>query len=399
MAYPYWRLSAFYLFYYACLGTWIPYWPLYVQYIGHSALVIGLTSAVFHSTRIIAPNIWGYISDSSGERLKIIRLGCFFAFVAILGMLLSTKVWVLTFVLLVFSFFWSAVLPQFEVLTLNYLGSRQAHNYGRVRLWGSIGFIFAVFGCGAIFNWLPLSTFPWILCAVLLMLWWSSLVVPPQQASPGREVETGQESFLKIALKRHVWGYLVAVILMMASFGPYYGFFSILLKDTGYPLISVSLFWCVAIAAEVLIFVYIRQMYRFVGIRNLLLTSIVLAAIRWLITGAFPENVALMTFAQTLHAFSFAAFHACMIEFIRRLFPQSQHGRGQAMFNSLGYGVGSVLGAVFAGLVWDDLGATTYFFAAGLALCAFVFAYIATLHQDFYEAPEKSGELNDSSVS
>lgn len=394
MAYPYWRLSAFYLFYYACLGTWIPYWPLYVQYIGHSALVIGLTSAVFHSTRIIAPNIWGYISDNTGERLRVIRLGCFFAFVAILGMLLSTKVWVLTLVLLIFSFFWSAVLPQFEVLTLNYLGSRQAHSYGRVRLWGSIGFISAVFGCGAIFDWFPLSAFPWVLCVTLLMLWWSSLVVPPQESSPAGNAGNGQQSFLKIALKRHVWAYLVAVILMMASFGPYYGFFSILLKDTGYPLISVSLFWCVAVASEVLIFVYIRQFYHFVGIRSLLLASIILAAVRWVITGAMPQNIALMTFAQSLHAFSFAAFHACMIEFIRRLFPHNQHGKGQAMFNSLGYGAGSVIGAIFAGLVWDELGASTYFYAAGAAVLAFVFAYIATLHQDFYDADEGAGDVH-----
>jgi PPP family 3-phenylpropionic acid transporter len=390
LAFPYWRLSAFYLFYYACLGTWIPYWPLYVQYIGHSALVIGLTSAVFHSTRIIAPNIWGYISDSTGERLKIIRYGCFFAFVAILGMLLSTKVWVLTTVLLIFSFFWSAVLPQFEVLTLNYLGSRQAHSYGRVRLWGSVGFIAAVFICGAIFDWVPLSAFPWIICTVLLMLWWSSLMVPPQEDSPVTADGLGQESFLQIARKRHIWGYLIAVILMMASFGPYYGFFSILLKDTGYPLISVSLFWCVAVAAEVLIFVYIRQLYQFVGIRNLLLASIALAALRWVITGWVPENVALMTFAQALHAFSFAAFHACMIEFIRRLFPHHQHGKGQAMFNSLGYGAGSVIGALLAGLVWDDLGADTYFYAAGLTVLAFFFAYRATAHQDFHQADDKA---------
>ena len=392
MAYPYWRLSSFYLFYYACLGTWIPYWPLYVQYIGHSALVIGLTGAVFHSTRIIAPNIWGYISDSSGERLKIIRLGCFFAFVAIMGMLLSTKVWALTLVLLLFSFFWSAVLPQFEVLTLNYLGSRKAHSYGRVRLWGSVGFIAAVFGGGAIFDWLPMSAFPWLICAVLLMLWWSSLMVPAQAASPVREIEPESESFLTIAFKPHVRGYLIAVILMMASFGPYYGFFSILLKETGYPLVSVSLFWCIAIAAEVLIFIYIRQLYQYVGIRNLLLASTFLAAIRWVITGVNPESVAWMTFAQTLHAFSFAAFHACMIEYIRRLFPHSQHGKGQAMFNSIGYGTGSVLGAVLAGLVWDDMGANTFLLAAGLSIFAYAFVFIATRHQDFYDPDMGSTE-------
>jgi len=377
--YPYWRLSSFYLFYYACLGAWIPYWPLYVQYIGHTAFVIGITNAVFHSTRIIAPNLWGYLSDSTGKRLTI---------VAILGLLWGSNVWLLALVLFVFSFFWSAVLPQFEVLTLNYLGSEQAYDYGRVRLWGSVGFITAVFGAGWVFDLFPFAIFPWVICAVLVLLWVSSLIVPAGAGSEELENEvnhTPGTSFLKTVSQHHVWAYLLAVILMQISFGPYYTFFSILLTNSGYPLIAVSFFWCVAIGAEILIFIYIRYFYKWLGVRNLLIISIALSVLRWVITGAYADNVAVMTFAQLLHAFSFATFHACMIEQVRRLFPASQHGKGQALFNSVGYGLGAVLGAAGSGLLWAYLEHQLFYVAAFMSGLSLIIASLVLRHDDFSE--------------
>ena len=390
MTYPYWRLSSFYLFYYACLGAWIPFWPLYVQHIGHSAVIIGLTSAVFNSTRIIAPNLWGYLSDTTGRRLTVIRYGCFFAFIAIMGMLWGTEVWALTAVLFIFSFFWSAVLPQFEVLTLNYLGSKQAHNYGRIRLWGSIGFILAILGCGWIFDILPMSIFPWIICLLLMLLWFSSLIVPDNKNTKPQTDESllSGQSFLQIISKHHVWAYLISVILMQISFGPYYNFFSILLTEAGYPLTTISLFWCVAIGAEILVFIYIRYFYRLCGVGNLLMISIALSILRWIITAAYAENIAVLIFAQALHAFSFATFHACMVEQVRRLFPANQQGKGQALFNSLGYGLGAVLGAVGSGLLWTTLGHQLFYVAALMSCCSLIVAVAVHRHNDFAE-PER----------
>jgi len=387
---PYWRLSSFYLFYFACVGAWIPYWPLYVQHLGHGALAIGLTGAVFSAARIIAPGIWGYLSDASGRRLQVIRHGCFCAFVAILGLIWARDIWLITLVLLPFSFFWSAVGPQFEVLTMHYLGHRAANHYGRVRLWGSVGFILAVLCGWLLFEWVSIARFPWLIAVLLLLLWGSSLAVPSRAASraqgadaQGRAGHRIKQSFRASLMRRHVWVYLLAVVLMQISFGPYYNFFSILLADFGYPLMAVSLFWLVAIGAEIFVFIYVSRFYRWLGVGNLLLLSMVLTVLRWMITGAFPDHIALLIFAQALHAFSFATFHACMIEQIQRLFPPAQQGRGQALFNSAGYGVGAVAGALLSGLLWEPLGAALFYLAALVAAVALLMGWLALRHRDF----------------
>ena len=198
---------------------------MYVEYIGHSAVIIGTTNAVFYFTGIIAPNLWSYLSDLTGQRLAVIRYGCF---LAVSDLLWPSGAWVLISLLFVFSFFLSAVLPQFEVLTLDYLGSKQAHDSGRVRLWGSIGFTCTVFIVGWSFEVLPVSVFPWSTCTLFTAFMVSSLVMPAKTALADEEPSAKlavEEGFLKSLAKQHIRACFLSVILMQISFGPYHNFF------------------------------------------------------------------------------------------------------------------------------------------------------------------------------
>lgn len=364
---PYWRLSAFYFCYYACLGSWIPYWPLYLQHIGHGAIVIGITGAVFHATRVIAPNLWAYLADRTQRRLRIIRIGCFAAFVAILGMLLGTQVWWLTLVLLVFSFFWSAVLPQFEVLTLGFLG-RKSHDYGRIRLWGSWGYIAAVLLIGAFFSLFSLSFFPMLVALILLLLWISSITVP----TPVQESHEAGPSFGAALLKPQVLSFLFCVILVQISFGPYYAFFSIHLSDLGYSSVEIGGIWSLAVLSEIVLMFSVRHLLGGLGVFRLLVLTLVLTAIRWCILWKEGDTLFWIVVIQLLHAFSFGAFHACVIEQVRRFFPGRNHGRGQAIFSSIGYGLGAVIGAAMAGFLWDVLGDQLFIISAAFCLIALI---------------------------
>ena len=85
----YWRLSAFYFLYFGLLGTLVPYWSLYLKDLGFSATTIGLLMAVPHLTKVVAPNLWGWLADRSGARMRIIRLGNLAA--ALVQLLQDTK--------------------------------------------------------------------------------------------------------------------------------------------------------------------------------------------------------------------------------------------------------------------------------------------------------------------
>ncbi|HIJ47852.1 MAG TPA: MFS transporter, partial [Gammaproteobacteria bacterium] len=108
------------------------------------------------------------------------------------------------------------------------------------------------------------------------------------------------------------------------------------------------------------------------GERNLLLMSLLLGAVRWLMTALFAESLLLMFLVQMLHAASFGVIHAVSIHMIHDLFRGKLQGRGQALYSSLSFGVGGVVGSLLGGYVWTTQGASSIFIlSALLSLLAF----------------------------
>jgi len=112
------------------------------------------------------------------------------------------------------------------------------------------------------------------------------------------------------------------------------------------------------------------------GARNLLLAALALSALRWYLIGHFVDELAILLFAQTLHAASFGLYHAVSIELFHRLFRGSHQGRGQALYSSISFGAGGALGSYISGQLWDQGGATLIFnLSSIIALIAFVIAW------------------------
>ena len=134
---PYWALSSVYFFYFASLGILMPYLGLYLQSLGYVAAQIGLVFASIQGTKIIAPNIWAWISGGRQEIIKMVRLAALLSVVFFSFMLMNNTLMTIIIISFLFSFFWNALLSQFEVVTLNLLGD-ETESYGKIRLWGCL---------------------------------------------------------------------------------------------------------------------------------------------------------------------------------------------------------------------------------------------------------------------
>ena len=369
---PYWRLSGFYFFYFASLGALIPYWSLYLKSLGFGAAEIGNLMAILMATKIISPNIWGWVADHTGRRMAIVRTGCLISMLAFVGVFFSDSFIWLMLVMVVFSFFWNATLPQFEATTFSHLGE-QTQRYSSIRLWGSIGFIAAVWGLGSVLEGVNISLLPMILLLLFAGIWLSSLIVPEEAAG---HLSLDHEPLRKLLSRPEVVGLLLACFLMQASHGPYYTFFSIYLQDYGYSLSSIGALWALGVAAEVGIFLLMSRLVPLCGLRQLLLGSLLLAALRWLITALYPASMGMMVFAQCLHAASFGVYHAAAIHYIHTFFTGRHQGKGQALYSSLSFGAGGALGSFYSGYLFDGFGARSMFLVAMLlALSGFLIAW------------------------
>ncbi|CAN7388596.1 MFS transporter [Pseudomonas solani] len=366
-ALPYWRLSGFYLFYFALLGATAPFLGLYFAHLGFSPARIGELVAIPMLMRCVAPNLWGWLGDRSGRRLAIVRFGalctlCTFALIFID----KSYAW-LAMIMALHAFFWHAVLPQFEVITLAHL-KEQAARYSQIRLWGSIGFILTVVGLGKAFEVFSLDVYPLALVVIMAGIVASSWWVP--NATPlARDNGLEQGGFIAQLRQPGVLAFYLCVGLMQLSHGPYYTFQTIYLEALGYPRGFIGQLWALGVVAEVLMFLVMARILARFSVRQVLAASFLLAALRWLLLGHFADNLAVLLFAQVLHAATFGSFHAAAIHFVQRQFGPQQQGQGQALYAALA-GTGGALGALYSGYSWTSLGASWTFAIASLAALA-----------------------------
>jgi len=373
---PYWRLAGVYFFYFAYLGAFAPYFSLYLSALGIAAAGIGVIMALPQLVRIFAPHVWGWLADRGDRRLRVARIGTVIGTAIYCGLFAAGSFETLFVVVLLMSFFLSAALPLVEVTTLTHLGEHTAR-YGRIRVWGSVGFIAAVLVVGYALDRLPIGVLLWIMLAILIGAVALMLAVPE---APRVEHAHDHIPIAHVVRQPQVVALIVACALMAVAHGPYYTFYSIYLVAHGYTKGAVGWLWALGVICEIAIFFWSSHLFRAFTLRQVLITSFALAAARFMIIAWCADSLLLLLFAQTLHAASFGSFHAAALGYVHRFFRGRNQARGQAIYTSLTFGFGGTLGGLYAGYAWERFGAGLTF--TGAALCAFAGMLILWLKLD-----------------
>ena len=371
-ALPYWRLSGYYFFYFAFIGAFSPYFGLYLQSLSFSAWDIGLLMSQMQLMRLFGPNLWGWLADRFGQRVVIIRLAGAISLAGFSAFFWLDKLPAMLMAMAVLAFFWSAALPLVETLTFDHLREERGR-YSRIRLWGSIGFIVAVMGTGAVLDLLPPVSILWVCWSILIGILVFALFVPE---SPPTTHPHNAPSISEILRRPQVRALMLACFAMSAAHGAFYVFYSIHLAEHGYSKTEVGALWSLGVVAEIFVFMWMARLSRRFSLRTILLASFAAAVLRFLLMGWGVESVALMVFVQLLHGLTFGAYHAASIAAVNLWFPGKAQGRGQALYSSLSFGAGGLLGALISGATWDDWGAGwTFTLASFFALLGFLLVW------------------------
>ncbi len=365
---PYARLSGFYFFYYAVVGAYLPYWALYLAWLGYSPVEIGTLMAVAAGTRLFAPLLWGWYADHAEVRMPIIRTASFLSLVFFVMIPFVHSFTALMLIMLVYSFFWNATLPQFEAVTLNHL-QEEEHRYGSIRLWGSVGFVVAVIAVGPLLDRTGLEPLPFMIAALSLAMGVVSLWIPDSTYKPSAQPD--DKGLWRVLRQPVVISLLLACFLSQVSFGPYYAFFSIFLEEHGYSRSMIGMLWSLGVVAEIGVFMYMGQLLRRFSASRLMLAALALTALRWGVLAVSVESLAALLFVQVLHLATFGVYHAVSLHMIHRLFRGRLQGRGQAIYSSISFGAGGGIGVFLSGWLWETWsGEWVYAAAAGVATLA-----------------------------
>lgn len=376
---PLWAFALLSALYFGFIGYFNPYLPLWLKELGFGTLAIGVLSSVQSLTRVLAPYGWGWVSDHTGHRVWLMRIASSLAFVCAWG-LVATPRWVdpgfayVAIVLFVMFCNTSAMMPMAEAAMSQMVsrgGTLDVGRYGRVRVWGSIGFIITVVVFGFWFDTRGLDGFAW--GAVLLL---AGLVATAWRLPAAREsTHEGSvaPSLAPVMAQPAVRWFFVSLFFMILAHVALYAFFSLYLDELGYSKRVVGMLWAVSVLVEIVWFLDQGRWLPRWKLSSWMAFACGLACLRFAATAAFGASLVVLVIAQAVHAITFAAHHTVCIAFINRHFPDRLRGRGQALYTVIGYGLSGLAGGVAGGALSEALGFEAVFWAAS------VIAGIATL--------------------
>ena len=356
------RLSRFYFIYYFFVGAFVPYWGLYLKAEQFSPADIGILMSLFQISRIFAPNFWGWLADHTGKRAQWIKLTAFLGLCGFTAVFWAHGFYWLFFVMAALSLFTSSTLPLAESLTLAHLATTNGH-YSRIRMWGSLGFIVAAVVLGFLIDFAGIKSLLWFLLMVQMTLFILSYTLPDPKVVAH---EHDHYSIWQVIKQPNVIALLIGCALMVTAHGVLYNFYSIYLSDYGYSKGMIGLLWAVGVICEIGIFILMPKIMARYTLKTILLVSLVLAVLRFGMIGLAVDSVVVLILAQTLHAATFGSFHAASIEVITQFFNGRHQAKGQAIYNSVAYGIGGTIGGVSGGYALQYLGGQQTFMLAAI---------------------------------
>ena len=349
-----------YFLYFGVLGIYLPFFNLYCYHLGFSGLKIGILSAVRSVAMVVFPLVWGALADRLNARRPIYILCSFCSALIWMQFLFTVDFVAMLIITILYGMFYAPIISFLEAFAMFILGEEKK-SYGRIRVWGSIGFILVVLVLGKIIDLYSVAIIVVLILVGSLMFSLISTKIPVIQLTKKKRQPKSAGSLLD----GRVLVFLFCAFLMLVSHGAYYGFFSIHLENMGYGSTFIGLTWALASAAEILVMIRSDQIFRRFSLESVLIFSFMVAALRWFVL-CFVQSAAAILLSQVMHAVTYGTFHIASILYIDRLTPNEAKTLGQAVNNAISYGLGLMVGFFFSGYLYQISGSFTLFLISSL---------------------------------
>ena len=359
-------VRALYFAYFAFVGIFSPYLSLWFDARGLSIAEIAVLMALPQALRIVAPPFWGWLADRGGRRVALLRGAAVGARVVVRLIPLATRPLEYAGLMLLLFFLTAAQMPIGEAIALD-VAAGDAGRYGRMRLWGSVGFILAVLAGGPALEAFGLRALPVLMAVPMALLVVVTLRLREPRAT--RPSASGAPVLARLREPATV-AFLASAFLMVFAHAALYAFFSLFLERHGYGTTAIGAIWGVGVAAEIVLFLLQRRLFERASPMRLLAFSFLVCALRFAMVAVSDGTLWVLLCAQTMHAVTFGLHHSASMAVLHRWFEPAQQARAQAAFIVVAYGFGGTLGGLVAGWLWEHVSPGAAFHGAAVAALA-----------------------------
>lgn len=352
-------LASFYFFYFAIVGIYVIFLPKVLAMVGYNGVQIGVIFATAPLVRFLVP--FAFINGFRLSRKTFNFALILVTFTSALFYFTLHSFYALVLTNILFGVGLSLLLPYAEVMALSFISKER---YGRVRLFGSIGFIVVALVLVK-FMKTPQTALTYLFCVSVLSGVFGYFLA--KHESIEKEEHHSQEGGINIFEHWSLW---VGLTLMQVSFGPFYNFFTIYETDHGMSMDMTIYLWSFGVIMEIMMLFFQGRLLQKNALTILQIATFA-TVIRWFLLFLYPKTLAVSFFTQSIHALSFALFHSAAISHLFSLYKKRK--LAQQFFLGVTYGLGGFLGAVYSGYVYEYFGSYLFLSAALIAFAAFAF--------------------------
>jgi len=353
-------LGAYYFFYFALVGVYVIFMPKVLLELSYSTVEVGIIYAAAPFMRFLLPFVFRHWVALSP---KVYVFALALTFVGTLLFLTTIEhFWLYLLSNLLFGAAMGISLPYVETIALSTLSK---NHYGKVRLWGSLGFMGIALWLGKVLT-TPHEALYYLSTMALLTLLFGAYLVKFDSTSHNAIQEDATFSLSKY------WAFWISVFLMQVGFGGFYNFFTIYETAHGISLEMTSWMWSFGVICEI-VMLYFQGPLLQRNLLHILQFATIVTAFRWLMLYFFPDSVAITFASQSLHAVSFALYHTASITYVFSLYSQKK--LAQQFFLGIAFGLGGSIGAILSGQLYGE-----YLFLVESAITLLAF-FVLLIHQ------------------
>jgi len=359
-------LSLFYFAYFALVGVYIVFVPTALLDFGYTKFEIGIIGSSAPFMRFLLPFLFKHYIELTYNVYKLSLLLTFSG--ATIFLFTVENFWIYLLSNLLFGAAMGVILPFVETIALEVLNKKV---YGKIRLWGSIGFILVVLILGKL-NVDSITTLYFLSAMAFFTLLFGYFIVRYENHLEKREEEENAASF---SLQKY-WAFWVSIFLMQVAFGGFYTFFTIYGEEQGFSSSLVSYLWSFGVICEI-VMLYFQGPLLQRNLLTILKAATLITAFRWLLLYLYPSSLLLTFLGQSMHAVSFALYHTAAITYVFSLYSQKR--LAQQFFLGISFGLGGSFGAFIAGFIYGEY---LFLVESLIAVAAFIMLLVHTARKN-----------------
>lgn len=366
------KFMGHYVLYFAATGIYFPFLPLFLANIPLNSVQIGFLLSIGPLTSIFAQAFWGSIADHYNRKKESLLLTLTFTAIISLLLPLGKGLAVLAIILFLYNLTNSAVTPLSDSLVLSTL--KDSRDYGKIRLWGSLGFALTAGIGGVVFTFIPLALFGTIIGLILLAtLFWARAL--PNPRNNHKHYILKQSPLLTVLKTPGLLNFFVVTLLVMVPYNAYTAFFGWHMQLLGATRYGIGIGWLIAAMSEIPVFGLGRMWLKKFNPKQLILMAAVVFALRWFAYAGISDY-RFIDFLQISQSLSFALFYLAGVEYLNILVPTHLQGSTQSLFNAVSFGVSAIIGTNGAGMILQQANVHSLYIVLGLSnILAIIFIW------------------------